>query len=128
MWYGICKVQSGHSLYCSNNGTAQPLKEEGQNLLKEYCPHLVNGTNDTFTCCDVEQVTYFAITIFISISTAFRIITKLHNCYKRWDSQIKNVRHHFCMDFFSHSFVVGTCLFFISNRHLFNWLFDINET
>lgn len=58
VWYGVCKTtQALHKLYCSYNGTAQPLDNHGQELLQQYCPHLANGANKTFTCCDEEQVT-----------------------------------------------------------------------
>lgn len=59
VWYGVCQVTPyGHSLYCADNNTARHLDEDGQNLLKQYCPHLVHGVTDTFTCCDIEQVMY----------------------------------------------------------------------
>lgn len=79
VWYGVCDTSPlGHKLYCADHGEARRLNEEGQDLLKLYCPHLVNGVNNTFTCCDVEQVTYLSMIIFVSISTAFRILTKSH--------------------------------------------------
>lgn len=60
VWYGVCKNDSltGHKLYCSNETAPVQLDKTGQNLLKQYCPHLVHGENDTKTCCDAEQVCY----------------------------------------------------------------------
>lgn len=67
MWYGVCKTtQINHKLYCSYNGTAHPLDNHGQELLQQYCPHLVHGANKTFTCCDEEQVKW-AIHSFSSV-------------------------------------------------------------
>lgn len=58
VWYGVCKItQYNHKQYCSYNGTAHPLDNHGQQLLQQYCPHLVHGADNTFTCCDAEQVT-----------------------------------------------------------------------
>lgn len=42
--------------YCSYNGTAKPLDEEGKSLLNVWCPHLLIDQENTVTCCDKEQV------------------------------------------------------------------------
>lgn len=60
VWYGVCKVTPiKHKLYCSYNGTAKALDGEGQKLLAEFCPHLLGGQDNTYTCCDNEQVSPF---------------------------------------------------------------------
>lgn len=54
MWYGVC---DSTRYYCSYNGSAKILKDsQALNALTEYCPHLVNNSGDTSTCCDGEQV------------------------------------------------------------------------
>lgn len=81
MWYGVCKNDTitGHKLYCRYNGTAKPLSTDGQQILKKYCPHLVHGETDTYTCCDAEQVNSFtAIIISPTISSVIRFIAKSH--------------------------------------------------
>lgn len=56
VWYGVCnKDEEGKIQYCSYDGPAKHLNSTGQKLLSKFCPHLVNGDN-TFTCCDFEQV------------------------------------------------------------------------
>ncbi|XP_005183450.1 NPC intracellular cholesterol transporter 1 isoform X3 [Musca domestica] len=56
VWYGVCDVDAfDHSKYCAYNGTAKPISDEGRNLLKERCSHLLdNGASDF--CCDNKQV------------------------------------------------------------------------
>lgn len=44
------------SLYCSYNGTAKVLDNDGREKLLKYCPSLDHGENNTFTCCDNDQV------------------------------------------------------------------------
>lgn len=58
VWYGVCQnvTATGHKLYCSYNGTAKKLDDDGLRLLTQYCPHLKNDIGDTLTCCDAEQV------------------------------------------------------------------------
>lgn len=58
VWYGVCHVNPStkHKLYCSNNTKALPLEPKGQKLLSTYCPHLLNGRDNTYTCCNTEQV------------------------------------------------------------------------
>lgn len=60
VWYGVCHVNplTNHKLYCSNETKALPLEPEGQKLLSVHCPHLLNGRDSTYTCCDSEQVIY----------------------------------------------------------------------
>ncbi|XP_055296329.1 NPC intracellular cholesterol transporter 1-like [Sitodiplosis mosellana] len=60
IWYGVCRNYEDRgvdkSQYCSYNGTAKLLSEEGRQNLMTYCSYLDQGENNTFTCCDSEQI------------------------------------------------------------------------
>ncbi|XP_013101655.2 NPC intracellular cholesterol transporter 1 isoform X3 [Stomoxys calcitrans] len=56
IWYGVCNVDNfERSQYCSYNGTAKPISEEGRQFLKERCGHLLENDATDF-CCDSKQV------------------------------------------------------------------------
>lgn len=71
MWYGVCQnvTATSHKLYCSYNGTAKKLDDDGRRLLSQYCPHLLNDTGDTLTCCDAEQVNF--ANFFFSLTSKY---------------------------------------------------------
>lgn len=54
VWYGICP--DDRMKYCLTNQTAPKLDSEAQALLSVYCPELVHDADNTFTCCDIDQV------------------------------------------------------------------------
>ncbi|XP_075151532.1 Niemann-Pick type C-1a isoform X2 [Haematobia irritans] len=56
IWYGVCNEDNfQRSQYCSYNGTAKPISQEGRELLKERCGHLLENDASDF-CCDSRQV------------------------------------------------------------------------
>lgn len=57
VWYGVCHKDPAttHKLYCSYNGTAKQLDDDGRKLLSVWCPHVLEKY-DGLTCCDNEQV------------------------------------------------------------------------
>ncbi|KAM8715427.1 hypothetical protein ACLKA7_002475 [Drosophila subpalustris] len=56
IWYGVCNKDAiGHKQYCSYNGTAKAMNDEGLQLLAERCSFLLESEQKNF-CCDVEQV------------------------------------------------------------------------
>lgn len=67
VWYGICKSYTDftnfpfteESLYCNYNGAPKQLNNDALRSLDEYCPHLNKGVNNTYTCCDAQQVRHF---------------------------------------------------------------------
>ncbi|XP_031623416.1 NPC intracellular cholesterol transporter 1-like [Contarinia nasturtii] len=60
IWYGVCRNFEENDIeksqYCSYNGTAKLLNEDGRQKLSQYCSHLDSGENNTFTCCDNDQI------------------------------------------------------------------------
>lgn len=57
VWYGICP--DDRMKYCLTNQTAPKLDSEAQALLSVYCPELVHDADNTFTCCDIDQVRWW---------------------------------------------------------------------
>ncbi|XP_034472622.1 NPC intracellular cholesterol transporter 1 [Drosophila innubila] len=56
VWYGVCNKDAfGHNQYCSYNGTAKAMNDEGLQLLAERCSFLLKSEQKNF-CCDVAQV------------------------------------------------------------------------
>lgn len=67
VWYGVCKVQPPHKLYCAYDGPAKPVDDEGKKLLSKWCPNLLEEHNNKL-CCDNEQVrTFNKIFLYASI-------------------------------------------------------------
>ena len=61
--YGECGKSDrvdDHFFYCAYNGSAiQQTSDEYLKIFKETCPHLYNGPQDTFSCCDMRQLESF---------------------------------------------------------------------
>lgn len=55
VWYGVCNKTKLHNQYCSYNGPAKRMPEDGIKLLQKQCGFMLeNGQRDF--CCDAEQV------------------------------------------------------------------------
>lgn len=58
VWYGVCNTDASlHNQYCTYNGTAKTVDQEGITLLKRWCSHLVPASGEApQTCCDNRQI------------------------------------------------------------------------
>uniref|UniRef100_A0A336LKH8 CSON011471 protein n=1 Tax=Culicoides sonorensis TaxID=179676 RepID=A0A336LKH8_CULSO len=85
VWYGICnKDDKGMRQYCSYNGTAKALDNDGIELLNLYCNHLVKGEN-VEVCCDKNQID--VLNTNVKMAAGF---------LKRCPSCLKNLVQHLC--------------------------------
>ncbi|XP_077294393.1 Niemann-Pick type C-1a isoform X2 [Arctopsyche grandis] len=85
IWYGECSKNAlGKGRNCVYNGPAKPLEPEGQEILREFCPELVQG-NDVRTCCSLNQTKEFSSNIKIAA-----------NFLKRCPTCMDNFAHHLC--------------------------------
>lgn len=56
IWYGICGVnRNGKKQYCSYNGPAKLLDTAGQDLMRVWCPHVLERYKN-YACCDNAMV------------------------------------------------------------------------
>lgn len=110
VWYGVCRnyedrgnflicntfscifdstnfADVDKSQYCSYKGPAKLLNEEGREKLMKYCSYLDGGENNTFTCCDSEQVlngifrfyaNFVTIFILLNFQSLLFIVNKLN--------------------------------------------------
>ncbi|XP_043485324.1 NPC intracellular cholesterol transporter 1 isoform X2 [Leptopilina heterotoma] len=84
IWYGECNLDDFHRKQnCPNTGPAQPLDQEGQNLLRKHCPHMMQ--NEVKTCCDTNQ-----------LKTLDNNINLAANFLQRCPSCLDNLVKHFC--------------------------------
>ncbi|XP_018647018.1 hypothetical protein Smp_188720, partial [Schistosoma mansoni] len=59
IWYGICDSSDpAHQKYCSYNGTAKALSNDGFKILSSLCPNYAVG--NAKVCCDEDQLNYFS--------------------------------------------------------------------
>ncbi|VDP36848.1 unnamed protein product, partial [Schistosoma margrebowiei] len=59
IWYGICDSSDPvHPRYCSYNGTAKALSNDGFKTLSSLCPNYAVGSSKV--CCDENQLNYFS--------------------------------------------------------------------
>ncbi|KAL3273725.1 hypothetical protein HHI36_015154 [Cryptolaemus montrouzieri] len=81
VWYGECNERNGLNQNCPYNGTAKPLLPEAAvSLLKKRCPHLVNQTGVTSTCCSFDQLK----TLDRSIELAANFLNRCPSCMKNF--------------------------------------------
>lgn len=56
IWYDICSdPKAPKTQYCSYNGTAKALDQDGQKLLSKWCPHLLEK-DQGLACCNNQMV------------------------------------------------------------------------
>uniref|UniRef100_W8AQJ5 Niemann-Pick C1 protein n=1 Tax=Ceratitis capitata TaxID=7213 RepID=W8AQJ5_CERCA len=57
IWYGVCNTDPStqHKMYCAYNGTAKVMPDNGLELLKARCSHLLDGGATEF-CCNSDQI------------------------------------------------------------------------
>lgn len=61
---------------CVYNGPPKPLNSTGVEVLRDHCPHLVNG-DQTLTCCDNEQINDLAK----KVQMAANLLQRCPSCY-----------------------------------------------
>ncbi|EDV98847.1 GH13378 [Drosophila grimshawi] len=85
IWYGVCNQDAFlRNQYCSYNGTAKPMPEEGLKLLAERCSSLLEGEQKNF-CCDVDQIKL----LNNNIKLAANILERCPSCFI-------NLSRHIC--------------------------------
>ncbi|CAH8593985.1 unnamed protein product [Schistosoma guineensis] len=76
IWYGICDSSDPvHPRYCSYNGTAKELSNDGFNTLSSLCPNYAVGNSKV--CCDENQLNYFSK----SASLAAMLLKRCPACF-----------------------------------------------
>ncbi|CAH8534217.1 unnamed protein product [Schistosoma turkestanicum] len=76
IWYGICNFSDpAHPRYCSYNGTAKALSNDGLKILSSLCPNYAVGSAKV--CCNEEQLTYFSN----SASLAAALLKRCPACF-----------------------------------------------
>lgn len=55
IWYGVCGNDKSKKQYCAYDGPAKQLDPAGQDLLRMYCPHVLERYQGA-ACCDNEMV------------------------------------------------------------------------
>ncbi|CAH8614587.1 unnamed protein product [Schistosoma rodhaini] len=76
IWYGICDSSDpAHQKYCSYNGTAKALSNDGFKTLSSLCPNYAVG--NAKVCCDEDQLNYFSK----SASLASMLLKRCPACF-----------------------------------------------
>ncbi|KAH3710433.1 hypothetical protein DPMN_069915 [Dreissena polymorpha] len=89
VWYGQCGPGfNGGRLNCPATGSkVNPHKltdQKALQILRDYCPEIYNGNDNTLTCCSPEQVYTFRE----SISVPMNILSTCPACYRNFLNQI----------------------------------------
>ncbi|TNN18496.1 Niemann-Pick type protein 1B [Schistosoma japonicum] len=76
IWYGICESSDPvHPRYCSYNGTAKALSNDGFKVLSKLCPNYAVG--NAKVCCDESQLDFFSR----SASLAAMLLKRCPACF-----------------------------------------------
>ncbi|XP_069696663.1 NPC intracellular cholesterol transporter 1 isoform X2 [Periplaneta americana] len=86
IWYSQCNTDVlGRKQNCPYAGPAKDLDEEGQVLLKKWCPHFFEGKvseSSVQTCCDTKQLTTMDNSILLAAAFLQRCPSCLQNLVK----------------------------------------------
>lgn len=78
MWYGVCQRNKTKIKNCYYDGQPKLLENSTAiEMLHEICPRLVTLKEETFTCCDIEQINDLSS----SVKMAAIFLQRCPSCY-----------------------------------------------